>query len=132
MIDKPPMTVTVKRSGAASPNDALVVKISGEVGLDSVMGPQGAHTGVDGDTALDAALTKAVPASPPLVIVDLTEVTYLSSLGMGALLRFKHRLAENQSDVRLAGSDQMVTLLRRCRLEQVFSLFPTLAAAKKG
>lgn len=131
---KDAISVTVEQPTAAkSPrDDSIVLKISGEIGITSMVGPDGKHTGVDGDTALDHALRSAVPNPPSLVIVDLNSVSYLSSLGMGSLLRFQNRIKESGGEMRLAGTTDMVTaLLRRCRLDHAFKLFPDIAAALK-
>src|SRR4051794_24900969 len=90
---KKPMSVSVDRADG----DVVVVKISGEIGLDSVVGAEGKHSGVGGDNALDAQLRSAVPGPVKLVVVDLTEATYLSSLGIGALVRLRNRVAPDGS-----------------------------------
>jgi anti-anti-sigma factor len=127
------MRVTIQKPAGSSPRPgSVVVKITGEIGLNAMVGPDGKHTGVDGDTALDIALQNALPEPSSLVVVDLDSVTYLSSLGMGALLRLQKRIKDAGGDFRLAGTSEMVVaLLRRCRLDHAFSLYPDVASALK-
>lgn len=117
---------------APQSNNAILVKIAGELGINSMVGPNGQHTGIEGDTALDDSLRNAVPKPPKLVVLDLTPVTYLSSLGMAALLRFQNRIKEAGGELRLVGTtDMVVALLRRCRLDHAFKLFDDIPAAVK-
>ena len=125
------LDVTMEQPGTAlSPRaDGIVLKITGEVGMAAVMGPDGEHSGVDGDTALGKKLRDLVPVPPALVVIDLSAATYLSSLGIGVLLGFQKWLRSSGSDLRLAAASSTVTLLRRCRLDQVFTIFPDVASA---
>jgi len=128
-MSKQEMSVTVERPPALVPSrtDTAVIKVSGELGIAAMM--EGGHTGADGDTALANALRQAVPNPPPLVVVDLSSVTFLSSLGIGTVLRFQQWLQQRGSDLRVVGAADMVTLLRRCRLDQVLSLFSDVPSA---
>lgn len=132
-MQKQLMEVAVQPTDAAlnAPADTLIIRISGEIGLTSMLGDGVAHTGVDGDTALDHALRSAVPDRVNLVILDLTSATYLSSLGISALARLKHRIEEASGSLRLAASPSVITLMRFGRLDQLFSVFPDVAAAVK-
>jgi anti-anti-sigma factor len=132
-MEKQAMSVTVERPDAVSsvPSDTLIVKIAGEIGLTSMVGTGGAHTGIDGDTVLDETLRETVPDPVSLVILDLTAATYLSSLGIGALLRFKGRVEQSDGQVRVVANDHMVTLMRFGRLDKLFQIFPDVAAALK-
>lgn len=130
-----PLRVTLERPDPkSSPRaDAIILKISGEIGITSMVGPGGQHSGVKGDTLLDEALNNAVTTPPPIVVVDLNAVSYLSSLGMGALVRFHNRLKESGSELRLAGATDLVqSLLKRCRLDRAFKLYPDVEAALKA
>lgn len=110
--------------------DVAILKVTGELGLSAMLGEGGEHTGVSGDTALAKILRDALPDIPRLVVIELSEVTYLSSLGMGALLRFQNDVKESGGTLRLAGVTEMVaTLLRRCRLDHAFAIYPDVASA---
>jgi hypothetical protein len=119
------MSVTVAQSTA----DAIVIRITGEIGLGALVTDQ--HTGVQGDNALDITLRNLVPAPPGLVVIDLTGASFLSSMGIGTLMRFRNRVAP-ASDVRVAATGQLVTLLKMGRLDQLLPIFPSVPAALKG
>jgi anti-anti-sigma factor len=121
------MSVSVDRSNA----DALVVRIAGEIGMTALLGEGGKHSGTDGNNALDAALEENVPPETRRV-VDLTGASFLSSMGIGTLMRFRNRMAERGGEVRVAARAQMVTLLKLGRIDQLLPLYPTVAAATKG
>lgn len=127
------MAVTVGRPDPAlcARSDALIVKISGEIGLSAVVGDPDKHTGLDGDTALNHLLNEAVPVPPALVVIDLSDATYLSSIAIGELLRFNRRLHAVNSTLRVTGAANVLTLLRIGRLDQVLTVCPDVATALK-
>jgi anti-anti-sigma factor len=127
-MEKQPMSVSVDRSNA----DAVVVRITGEIGMTALLGPGGQHTGIAGDNALDDALVDVVPAGTKCVVVDLTGASFLSSMGIGTLVRFRNQQAEKGCAVRLAAGPQMITLLKLGRLDQLLPVFPTVVAAVKA
>lgn len=121
------MTVTVNRPSA----DVAVVKIAGDVGLGQMVGDDGKHTGVSGDTVLEEKLRLAVPEPVKLVVIDLTDATYLSSLGIGTLLRLRNRIVP-PGEFRMAANGNLVVLLKHGRLDQLFKIFPTVNDAIAG
>lgn len=129
-----PIAISLQRPDPAISTraDTAILKVAGELGLSAMLGEGGQHTGVSGDTALAKMLRDALPEIPRLVIIELSGVTYLSSLGMGALLRFQNDVKDAGGTLRLAGLIEMVaTLLRRCRLDHAFKIYPDLASALK-
>jgi len=124
---KQPMSVTADRMG----DDLVVVRIAGEIGIGALVGDNIRHSGVAGDNALDALLREAVPTPVKLVIVDLTDATYLSSMGIATLIRLKNRIA-GDGQFRMAVTGNLVTLLKYGRLDQIFSLFPSVEEAVQG
>ena len=89
----------------------LVVWLRGEAG-----GPRQAER-------LDLALRRVSAAQPRLVVVDLSGLIFLSSLGMGALLAFRHALVRYGGHVRLRGVREEVRLtLRRSHLHRIFEI----------
>ena len=119
------MSVTVAHPSA----DVTIVKIAGEIGLSALVGQSGKHSGVDGDNFLDTELRRLVPEPTKVVVIDLTAASYLSSMGIGTLMRFRKRLAFINSDVRVAATGQMITLLKLGRLDQLLPIFPSVEAA---
>lgn len=64
------------------------------------------------------------------LIVDLSEVTYVDSAGLSALLLAERQQSAHGGDVRLVGANQTVqSLLRLTQLDRVFSMYPTLEEA---
>jgi anti-anti-sigma factor len=131
MSSQQSIRVTVEKPKAApSGVDAVIVKVAGELGINTMLGKNAKHTGLSGDTALDRALHDALPNPPQLVVLDLSAVTYLSSLAMAALVRFQKHVQSAGGQFRLAGTSSLIeTLLKRCSLERVFNMYPDIPAA---
>lgn len=65
------------------------------------------------------------------IIVDCTALKYISSYGVGVLVRLHKKLAQRGGQVRLAAVESGVfTVLRLVRLEQVFHSYPTVEDAR--
>jgi anti-sigma B factor antagonist len=77
-----------------------------------------------------AALTEASERGSHRLIVDLTNVDFLDSTGLGALIGGHRRAKEFDGEVRLVAKEgQILRLLRITGLLNVFAVFPTLEAA---
>jgi anti-sigma B factor antagonist len=64
------------------------------------------------------------------LIVDLTQVEFLDSTGLGALIGGQRRAKEFGGEVRLVAKEgQILRLLRITGLLNVFAVYPTLEAA---
>ena len=88
---------------------------------------------VDVETAprLRKALISAGDVPAPMVVVDLREVTFLDSTGLGVLVAGLKRARENGGDLRLvATSSHILRMLAITRLDSVFSVYPDLGAAR--
>ena len=80
-----------------------------------------------------AALTEASEHGNHRLIVDLTNVEFLDSTGLGALIGAQRRAKEVDGDVRLVVKEgQILRLLRITGLLKVFEVYPTLAGAVSG
>ena len=86
-MDQKPMSVAVERRS----QDITVARISGKIGLEALIGVDGKPTGISGNNALDESLRKAIPTPVKIVIVDLSDATFLSSIGISALVRLRQR-----------------------------------------
>lgn len=124
-----PLTVSTAPAAAGLNGDTLVVTIAGELGIQALIGPDAKHSGIAEDNALDKALAKRLDNPPALVIIDLTPVTYMASVGIGALLRLKKRVEAAGSQTRFVGTAGLVTLLKHSHLDKVLKLHPTVDAA---
>jgi len=82
---------------------------------------------------LERQILKLTAGRPTLVVVDVTGLTFCSSLGMGALVSIRNAVRRQEGRVRLAGMQQMVEgAFRRASLLALFDTFPTLDAALSG
>ena len=102
--------------------DAVVVYLRGEMGLK-----------LDG---MEVAFERVAARKPPLVVVDLSGLSFVSSLAMGLLVALRGG-TRHQSSVRLAGAKGMVRdSLARARLTDLFEMYDStekaLAAGKPG
>ena len=80
--------------------------------------------------AVRASLLDASTRGDHRLIVDLTNVDFLDSTGLGALIGAQRRAKEYDGEVRLVVKEgQIVRLLRITGLLKVFAVYPTLDAA---
>src|SRR5690349_9369840 len=83
--------------------------------------------GVGNCDELDRRLLPLTAKRPPLVIFDLRDMVFISSLGLGILLRFQQGLARHQGQVRYAGAQASVrSVLKKSLLDRVMPQFETL------
>jgi anti-sigma B factor antagonist len=86
---------------------------------------------VEGDEtqALDAKFAEAF-SETPYIVLDLSQVDFLDSSGLGLLVRLLHRTRASAGDLKLcAVSRKIDTVLRATRLAGVFDLVPDVEAA---
>src|SRR4051812_29538496 len=89
------MTILQRRAGTADTVDQHDFKLLVE--------PHGSASVIAGAGELDiatvpplrAALTDAAEAPAPKLVVDLTDVTFIDSVGVGAILHAKRRVGED-------------------------------------
>lgn len=88
--------------------------------------------------ALDLALSpmlrqiteRAARQRPRLALIDLTEVTFLASVGMAELLRAQGLLRDHDADMRVVAADRVVLRpLMLTRLIDEFDIYPALDEA---
>jgi anti-sigma B factor antagonist len=78
-------------------------------------------------------LVQLVTQGPPRVVVDLQGVTFIDSMGLGALISGLKRARAHDGDLRLAGpSDHVAKVLAITRLDQAFVVADDLDAARAG
>jgi anti-anti-sigma factor len=69
----------------------------------------------------------------PTVIIDLSEVPYVDSAGLGSVINAHVSCTNAGRHLALVGVTERVrTLLQLTRVEQVFTIFPTLEDAERG
>ena len=77
-----------------------------------------------------ASLLEASARGDHRLIVDLTNVDFLDSTGLGALIGAQRRAKEFDGEVRLVVKEgQIVRLLRITGLLKIFAVYPTLDGA---
>lgn len=79
---------------------------------------------------LEFLLTRALARRPALVVLDFSELRFLSSLAMGFLLRFRSDLRRWGGRLKLAGtSEEVRESLEAARLVHLFDFQATVADA---
>ena len=74
-----------------------------------------------------------VRSKPPRVVVDLTNVTYIDSSGLAALIVGMQQVKEYGGKFALAGvQDDVMSILEIARLDQFFATYPHVDAALKA
>jgi anti-sigma B factor antagonist len=79
---------------------------------------------------LRAALMEAAEHEGHALVVDLSQLEFLDSTGLGALIGAHRRAAEKNGSVRLVVQEgQILRLLRITGLLEIFRVYPTVEAA---
>ena len=107
-------TVDVEQHGTA-----VVLRVAGE--LDLVTTP-----------ILSEASTKALQSRPLVLVIDLTGVTFLASVGMSAIVA-AHEAGGDHTKVRVvSGSRDTLRPIRVTGLDNLLSVYPDLPSALEG
>ena len=97
--------------------DATVVKVSGSVGLS------------DADQ-LRERLEALAADRCPVIVLDLGEMDFICSLGLGAIITGHLKCRHHQGQIRLAKpTDQVRELLQTTRLTQLFGVYGSVEDA---
>lgn len=79
---------------------------------------------------LDTAIDNAIASRPDLLVVDLSNLSFIGSFAIGALIRLEKSVRAENGTVRLAAPQaQIHTLLTQSRLDQKLPIFPTIESA---
>ncbi len=96
----------------------LLVSMSGELGM-----PPNTET-------LRSELTRITEAHPRVVVIDLSGLTFMSSLGIGLLAEAHRGLRQHDGRIRLCAlQPRVMEVLQRCRMTKVFEIFDNTEAA---
>jgi anti-sigma B factor antagonist len=107
-----PVEVTTRQEGGFT-----IVAVSGEVDLYS-------------SPRMREAILAGVSRKNPRVIVDLTKVSYMDSSGIATLVEALQLTRKHSGRLVVAGlSERVREVFELARLESVFELSPTVAAA---
>ena len=95
----------------------LIARIVGDMGVDQV-------------DELDRQLHLLTVLKPKLAVLDLSRVGFISSMAIGALVRFRNQITEGGGRVALAGMQKNVEdSFLYTGLERVFALHKSVAEA---
>jgi anti-sigma B factor antagonist len=96
---------------------AAVVAIRGDAGM--------AFVG-----QLQQELSRVLEGKPELVVLDLTDLAFISSMGMGTLVNFRNGVGKAGGTVKLAALKPLLTeSFRRARLTEMFEIHDSVDAA---
>ena len=80
-----------------------------------------------------ATLNEVIDQKPERLVVDLSEVTYIDSAGLAALIQAMQKVEGYGGKFMLAGLQETVrSIFEISRLDQVFQIFPDAQAALAG
>jgi anti-sigma B factor antagonist len=80
--------------------------------------------------SVTASLNRMIEKKPERLVVDLSEVTYIDSAGLAALIEGMQKVEGYGGKFRLAGLQETVrSIFEISRLDQVFQIFPDADAA---
>jgi anti-sigma B factor antagonist len=82
---------------------------------------------------LKSTIEDVVDRGSTRVVVDLSDVSFMDSSGLGALIASLKRARQAQGDLRIAGvNDQVGTVLKLTNLDRVLRPFDSVEAASDG
>jgi anti-anti-sigma factor len=109
-------SLTIETS-SGSRADAVVLRLRGPLTLSTLFSLQ---------DALQAQTAR-------LTILDLSQVPYIDSAGLGTVLMFYVSAEKNGRRLALAGvSERVLSLIRMTRVDTVLSMFPSVEAAEQS
>jgi anti-anti-sigma factor len=98
--------------------------------------PLAVHVRIVGSASMDQAhrlqerLEELVAHRDPLIVLDLSGMDFISSMGLGAIIAGYLRARRHDGEVRLAAPRPAVyQLLETTRLTKLFGVFPTVQEA---
>jgi anti-sigma B factor antagonist len=95
----------------------------------TVVSPRG-DIDAESTSAFQAQLDERLQAGAQYFVIDLAGVRFVDSAGLATLVRLYRRVRIGEGDVRLAQVPPTVmSVLELTRLNRVFDIFPTVAAA---
>ena len=83
--------------------------------------------------SVTASLNAVIEKKPRRLVVDLSEVTYIDSAGLAALIEAMQKVEGYGGKFLLAGLQETVrSIFEISRLDQVFQIFPNVDAALRN
>ncbi|OBF37972.1 anti-anti-sigma factor [Mycobacterium sp. ACS1612] len=97
-------------------NGIAVLRVDGDIDLATV-------------PTLEAAIEDALASKPTGLVIDLTDVGFLASAGLQALVATHNNVSESARFAVVANSAATSRPIQLTGLDQIFDLFPTLDEA---
>jgi anti-sigma B factor antagonist len=83
--------------------------------------------------ALDKAVTESLVARPPVLVLDLSGVTFLASTGLASLMKALEGCCAVNAELRLVCTGQLVLRpMELTGLVKLFDVYPNLQSALRG
>lgn len=84
-------------------------------------------------TTVERELNRLSAGRPAVVVLDFSQLTIISSLGMGILNTFRRALHSHGGVTRIAAAQpNVLQALKLCSLDKLFEMYDTLDAALVG
>ena len=106
-----PITTSVDHHGGTA-----VVSVGGEVDLSTA-------------PAFEAAIATALTDEPPVIVLDLSDVTFMASVGLRILVATQEELRESVRVAVVANSPATSRPIQMTGLDEIIALYPTLNEA---
>src|SRR5688572_5522952 len=110
-------------SAAAEPSEGLVVEIEqprAKVALARFIG----QAGVEHVDLLERYMKVLAARTEPLIVLDLSGLTFCSSVGISALMHLQKSVEARGAQLRVTGTTPTIlAALRRCKLDKHFKTF---------
>jgi anti-sigma B factor antagonist len=111
LTSQQPITTSVARR-----NGATVVSVAGEIDLNTA-------------PAFEAAIGEALAQEPAVLVIDLSQVQFMASVGLRILVAAQEKVGESVQVAVVASSRATSRPIELTGLDKVFSLYPTLDEA---
>lgn len=120
------MSTTDSNKPQAGSELALEVKTEGPAVVVRVCGSAGMREAEQ----MRSALEELAAAQPPLIVLDLTAMDFICSMGLGAIIQSHLRSRHHHGQVRLVNPQPAVQdLLETTRLNKLFQIYSSVEQA---
>ena len=109
------------------------LRLSDEVRPEATIVAVGGELDVESAPQLDEHLTSAILVAPALLVVDLSDVDFLDSTGLGVLIKAYSRQRDLDSGFAIvASADRITKVFRITGMDTALSVHPDLESALVG
>ncbi len=113
--DLGPLAVKARNQG-----DARILELSGEISMHAAHG-------------LEQRLADEIAAAPRRLILDLSGLRFVSTIGLGTLVTANLKAKKQHIDLRVCGArDAVANVLAITRLDELFNIAPDVNKALEG